>query len=218
MTAKDMQYDVRAKLNKLDSQKYRNLRVQEVDWKLNEAQLILINQMYKASNLKEINEVVVSNYDLGSYVDEGENVFSFQMPENYLHYISGHAYIKKHNCDFKRANLFQKQFYDVHVDSQFDSSSYEWREVMYSLSNNRLLAYTDGTFEIGNVHINYVRIPKRIVSLDEYNMPNGELVTYTDCELHVNLHNMLVDIAVMIIAGDLQMQDVTMKINKIKLN
>ena len=68
------------------------------------------------------------------------------------------------------------------------------------------------------MHINYVRIPKRIVSLDEYNMPNGELVTYTDCELHVNLHNMLVDIAVMIIAGDLQMQDVTMKINKIKLN
>lgn len=213
-----MQYDVRAKLNKLDSQKYRNLRVQEVDWKLNEAQLILINQMYKASNLKEINEVVVSNYDLGSYVDEGENVFSFQMPENYLHYISGYANIKKHNCDFKRANLFQKQFYDIHVDSQFDSSSYEWREVMYSLSNNRLLAYTDGTFEIGDVHINYVRIPKRIVSLDEYNMPNGELVTYTDCELHVNLHNMLVDIAVMIIAGDLQMQDVTMKINKIKLN
>jgi hypothetical protein len=38
MTAREMHYDFKQKLNKIDSQKHRNLKVPEIDWKLNEAQ------------------------------------------------------------------------------------------------------------------------------------------------------------------------------------
>ena len=42
MNAREMHYDFKQKLNKIDSQKYRNLLVPEIDWKLNEAQEVFV--------------------------------------------------------------------------------------------------------------------------------------------------------------------------------
>ena len=36
MTVQEMHYDFKMKLNKIDSEQYRNLRVPEIDWLLNE--------------------------------------------------------------------------------------------------------------------------------------------------------------------------------------
>ena len=37
MNIREMHYDFKQKLNKIDSEQYRNLKVPEIDWKLNEA-------------------------------------------------------------------------------------------------------------------------------------------------------------------------------------
>ena len=42
MNAREMHYDFKQKLNKIDSQKYRDLIVPEIDWKLNEAQEVFV--------------------------------------------------------------------------------------------------------------------------------------------------------------------------------
>ena len=42
MTIQEMHYDFKMKLNKIDSEQYRNLRIPEIDWKLNEALEIFI--------------------------------------------------------------------------------------------------------------------------------------------------------------------------------
>ena len=42
MDIRSLQYDFKQKLNKVDSQQYRNLKIPEIDWKLNEAADIYI--------------------------------------------------------------------------------------------------------------------------------------------------------------------------------
>ena len=42
MTIQEMHYDVKMKLNKVDSQQYRNLIIPQVDWILNEAQELFV--------------------------------------------------------------------------------------------------------------------------------------------------------------------------------
>jgi hypothetical protein len=117
-----------------------------------------------------------------------------------------------------RADLIPKQHIDIHVDSELDSSSFEWRQVNYNFSEGYMLMYANNTFNVVQAHITYIRLPKRIVSLPSYKLPNGETVTYQDCELHESLHNEIVDLAVLIASTDLQMKDINIKEQKVKLN
>ena len=45
MTIQEMHYDVKMKLNKIDSQQYRNLIVPQIDWILNEAQELFVKMI-----------------------------------------------------------------------------------------------------------------------------------------------------------------------------
>jgi len=47
MTIKEMHYDFKKKLNKVDSQQYKNLLVPEIDWTLNEAQELFVKMVAK---------------------------------------------------------------------------------------------------------------------------------------------------------------------------
>lgn len=238
MTAKDMQLDVRMKLNKLDSQKYRELQVQEVDWKLYEAELLIIKKYYDSMQFDRIMEVVVTEEQLFPSPAIVENICRFKLPLDFLHYISGHVLIFKNNCykivDVEssaeilalpkpetitvRADLIPKSFVDIHVDSVLDSSSFEWRQVNFNFAGNDMLLYIDDSFSVVRPHITYIRKPARIVSLPSYQLPGGEILTYKDCELHESLHNEIVDLAVLIASTDLQMKDIQSKENKVKLN
>ncbi len=63
MNIKEMHYDFKQKLNKIDSQQYRNLRVPEIDWKINEAYEVFV---------KSIAEPRVNNhlgFDVESAID-----------------------------------------------------------------------------------------------------------------------------------------------------
>ena len=42
MTTREMHYDIKFKLNKIDSQQNKNLKIPEIDWVINEANEILI--------------------------------------------------------------------------------------------------------------------------------------------------------------------------------
>ena len=56
MSVKDMHYDFKTKLNKLDSNLYRNLQIPEIDRKLNEAMFIFIKSIAepRASYFQEL--------------------------------------------------------------------------------------------------------------------------------------------------------------------
>jgi len=49
-----MHYDLKVKLNKVDSQQYRNLLIPEIDWALNEAQNIFIKNIAEPRKMQQM--------------------------------------------------------------------------------------------------------------------------------------------------------------------
>jgi hypothetical protein len=231
MTIKEMQFDVKMKLNKVDSQSYRNLKVPEIDWALNEALELFIKMVAfpriktrlgfenVQRNTDNIRTLVVSSGVLPITGD----VFPITGPLNYWHFISGNVTMTKDNCT-AQARIKIRQHDDEFESSPFDKSSFEWRTVNAVFNSDGLSFFTDGTFTITNAEIQYVRRPAYIHNAEDYaggtyNLPSGvTLVGTQDCELPMETHREIVDIAVLILSGQLQTSDYQLKFSKLNFN
>lgn len=225
-----MQYDFKTKLNKIDSQQYRNLRIPEIDWKLNEAQELFVkivaqprlrtNLGFETSQrtIDDIRTIVVKDY-CSSVVD---NVAT--LPENYWHFLSGKAVMDKDNCLGFRGTVKIRQHDDEFEKSPFDCSSFEWREVNAVFFDGGLKLYDDGTFVNQEFCMSYLKKLSYIHNAEDfgagsYKLPSGLLLTGSlDCELPDHTHREIVDIAVALASGDLQNPDHQNKLQKLNLN
>ena len=106
MDIKSMHYDFKRKLNKIDSQQYRNLQVPEIDWILNEAISVFIDiiaknrvpSLYKGfehtlKNTDDIRTMVVTDHS-SVFSDNGDGTYDVTLPDNYLYFENGTAIIK----------------------------------------------------------------------------------------------------------------------------
>ena len=222
MTVQDMHYDLKKKLNKVDSQQYRNLLIPELDWALNEAMEIFIKLVaqprYKTQmgfetaqrTIDDIRTIVVHESPLPV-------VSNFVvLPADYWHFLNATVSMTKGVCS-STGRIFVRQHDDNFETSPFDKSSFEWKTINCVFTEDGMRLYTDGTFTIDNLKINYIRTPKRI-AISNYNLLDGAAVVKQDCELSSVYHNQIVDIAVALAAGNLQMPDVNYKIQKISFN
>lgn len=235
MTIADMQYDFKDKLNKIDSQKYRNLRIQEVDWTLNEAQEILIKtiaeprfnpQLGVELNQRSIDDlytIVVEKYN-AVIVPFGDN-YSYRvvLPDNYWFLLNTDAIGVKGTCT-SSLKCIPRKHDEQPEDSPFDRSSFEWQETNFRHYQSGIRFFTDGTFTINNVYLDYILKPPYIhyasgVVGSSYNLPDGTTLSGTqDCILPQGIHRELVDVAVLIATGKLQMSDYQVKQAKVKMN
>lgn len=239
MNIREMHYDFKQKINKIDSQKYRNLRIPEIDWKLNEAinvfvkiiaeprlrnnlgfeinqrtiddiRTLVINQSFKLSNC-----VTTVAYDDMSFLAE--------LPEDYLFYVSSSVSATKGNCKNVNIRTKLRQHDDEHEESLFDSSSFEWREVNMRFFEKGVRLFTDGTFNIEAWCVNYIRKPVFVHNAEQYinntyNLLDGTALTGSQsCDLPEHTHREIVDLAVLIATGDMQIPDYNVKQAKIKL-
>lgn len=219
MTIKDMHYDFKKKLNKIDSQQNRNLRVPEIDWTLNEAQELFVKMIAfpRASRhlglevsqrtIDDIRTIVVEDECIS--VGEDGNV---TLPENYLHLVTGRALMSKGDCeDVKSRPILVRRHNEEFQDSVFDISSFEWREVNAVFHEDGIRVFDDGTFTITKLCIDYIRKFKYIHNAEDfragtYNLPSGQTLTgHQNSELPESTHREIVDLAVMIASGELQL-------------
>lgn len=233
MDVRGMHYDIKQKINKVDSQQYRNLRVPEIDWKLNEGVDIFIksvaeprinNHLGFEVNQRTIDDIrtLVKN-DVS--LTESQTLY-FDLPNDYMFFVSGHVILEREGCEKDRvARLIIRQHDDRHEESPFDKSSYEWKEVNGRFVGNQIRLFTDDTFTIKELRIDYIRKHAYIHNAQDflpggtYNLPDGTTLTGSqDCELPEHTHREIVDIAVLIITGELQIPDYQIKQAKINLN
>lgn len=231
MTIQDMHYDFKTKLNKIDSQQYRNLRIPEIDWKLNEAQELFVklvaNPRLKSGlgfetsqrTIDDIRSIVVDNYTRN--VDANGVVI---LPADYWSFISAKTTMTKGVCTGFEASIRIKQHDDEYEKSPFDSSSFEWREVNGVFINEGLKLFTDGTFVNNVATISYIKKLEYInysegFGSGSYNLPNGDVLAgNVNCTLPIHTHREIVDIAVLIATADLQLPDWEQKQAKVNLN
>lgn len=239
MTVQEMHYDFKMKLNKIDSEQYRNLRVPEIDWLLNEAQEFFIKSIafprvpnhlgFETSQrtIDDIRTIVVDNKQLEKDLINSEDKQKvFILPTDYMFYISAKVTVSKAQCGLKEVRLLIKQHDDKFEESPFDNSSFEWGDINATFDSKGLRVYSDGTFDVENVKLNYIKEPAYIHNASDFK-PEGQykslktglnLTGRQNCELPSQTHREIVDIAVMLASSNLDMQNIQIKQGKLNLN
>lgn len=230
MTIKDMHYDFKKKLNKVDSQQNRNLLIPEIDWALNEALEIYVKIIAQPRiksyfgfevnqrSIDDIRTLVVNNQCLNVI----NNVVA--LPVNYWHYIKGNITMSKGSCTNVKGNFHLRQHDDDFENSPFDKSSFEWRSVNGVFFEGGIKVYDDGTFTNNQLCISYIKKHPYIHNAQDfrtgtYKLPSGIILTGTaNCILPEHTHREIVDIAVLLVTGEIQGQDYQIKLNKLNLN
>lgn len=252
MNIEEMHIDFKRKLNKVDSEKYRNFRPQEIDLYLNEAQEILIKQKldrfevtqkliddlrpllvkHEEDTNQPLTPTVVGNSYIFDLTGLG-TVGSYTPSEyKYLYHIRSIVTATKDACGEKDLIIRITQSDDLSeaLVSKFYSPSYEWREAPGVFSDNKLYVYSDGTFTITELKLDYIKRPVRMANPNAiknssgtiigYNYPDGTAAVQTDCEIQSTFFcREVVDEAIKIAMIDLgdnrfQLSDFKTKINK----
>lgn len=231
----NMHYDFKMKLNKGDSQKWRNLKIQEIDWKLNEALQLYVKTIaeprFRDTLGLEINQRIID--DLRPILKEGVEVnttsfdsttYNITLPDDYWYMASTSAIGSKNPCIGVKLKCNEREHNDQFEDSPFDNSNFEWRETNFVYHSGGMRFFTDGTFSVDKAIIDYLLEPSYIhfaegLGSDGYQLPDGtQLTGKQSAPFSSTVCREIVDIAVAITAGDLQMSDLQVKLMKMRLN
>ena len=228
MTVQDMHYDFKMKFNKIDSQKNRNLRIQEIDWLLNEAEGIFVKlvaypRMFTHLGF-EVNQR--STEDIREVIEKENIVVTNSQvifPSNYQYFLKGVCYITKGKCKNKKASFIPIQYDDSVENSTYSKSDFDWREVVGRF-NNQGIELLVNDFVVEAFKLNYIRKRPYIffptgTSQGTYTLPSGVVLTENqNCELSEITHSEIVDIAVMLAAGKIQASDFQIRMAKLSVN
>jgi hypothetical protein len=225
MTVQSMHYDFKQKLNRMDSQKYRDMVVPEIDWKLNEAQEVFVkiiaqprvaSQIGFESNQRTIDDIRVLVVEQvkgkGSnpvLYNDGDKSYISKLPTDYAYYVNGSLTAQKETC-IDSLGLREVQHDDEAESSMFDISNFFWRIANIRFNGDGIRVYTGGgDFIPLELNIDYIRQPRLIYNAADWDAVNGyfldgvQLKGTQDCELPSILHKEIVDLAVFIASGDL---------------
>lgn len=222
MDIKAMHYDFKKKLNKIDSQQYKNLKIPEIDWVLNDAVEIFVkniaqprksNQLGFETNqrtIDDIRSIVVDQDDVNPIVVTNDIA---TLPTDYWFHASSYVKMTKGDCSGIRATVFIRQHDDDVENSAFDNSSFEWRTVNARFYENGIKFIKDSDFTIDEFFMSYIRKMEYMHNAEDfgsdqmYTLPSGDVLVGTqDCELPSGTHREIVDIAVLITTGELESQ------------
>lgn len=237
MTIREMHYDYKQKLNKIDSQQYRNLRVPEIDWKLNEAIGLFIKIVAEPKHesmlgfeksqrtIDDIRTLVVNQEALLLSPNTMDDTVIATLPADYQYFIGvDKLMLEKGPCVIRAEKIYVRQHDDDFELSPFDKSSFKWREANITFYEEGIRIFTGGEFTVQSFSINYIKEHPFVHNAADftggtYNDLNGNALTGTqDCILPNQTHSEIVDIAVAITTGDLQMPDIQTKFGKLGLN
>lgn len=225
MTIQEMEYDVKFKLNKVDSNAFRGLKIPEIDWKLNEAQDIYINNAIASKRQNglafEINERITG--DIAPLVVKATILPAgnlIKLPSNYRNFVKADILVKKGDCQLLN-KVWLVQHEDISEYDYFSQPSFEWQEANGYFETGGLVVQADGTIQ--SAELVYVRKPKYMhnaIGFDPagYRLPSGELLQgVQNSELPAQTHREIVDIAVSLIATELELPTAGAHIQKLTL-
>ena len=209
----NMHYDFKTKLNRLDGNFNRELKIPEIDRKLNEAItiFILITAEPKFKKFFGI-ETSESNFEdiRPLVVNEAETQISgnvVQFPSDYMFYLNSYAIGKKDNCTAKFDTVYS-QYDDRTPTSEFYKTDFDWRELVIRFSKDGIKLYNDD-IEIISFYLSYIKKHPYIHYAEGFNaggykLPSGETLTGTvNPILPEHTLSRVVDIAVLLATSDL---------------
>lgn len=230
MEIEEQHYDFKMKLNKIDSQQYRNLIIPQIDWLLNEAQELFVKMVAQPRIAIHYGYEIGTRtlMDIRTVVVEGEEIIPISnivtLPEIFWIYVSSYCRIRKGDCEQNSLNTYIRQHDDDFENSYFDRSSFEWKTVNAVFNQNGIKLYSKD-FEVTKFYLTYIKKLKYIHDAKDfqngsYKLPGNSvpLSGSENCELPEHTHREIVDIAVLLATGQLQIPDYQIKKDKLSLN
>ena len=233
-----MHYQFKVSMDRVDSASNSDFLPGEIDWLLNEAQDIFIEQRYsKFSNPKKngfeetqkrIDDLstLVINFPLQPALTPvlSNGVYTLDLSTlafDYLHLISLSCVTTKDNCTFDTPMKFMPHDkITIALRDPFNSPSSD--AVLYNLARNAnnttsLYIYA-GDYTVSAVKVEYLKKPSRI-SVGNYKYIDGVIYPPATSELPSAVHREIVDIACQIAAGNIAVpQYVELKNQKVFYN
>lgn len=94
------------------------------------------------------------------------------------------------DCKFT-SEYSQSDDLDSDLDNPNAKPNFEWREVLHRIAQDKIIAYTDGTFTLDRADIDYLRYPKAL-DIAGYEHFDGSPSKDVNCELPEFLHKDIV--------------------------
>ena len=230
MTIEQQHYDFKMKLNKIDSQQYRNLIIPQIDWLLNEAQELFVKMVSSPRIATQYGYEIGTRtlMDIRSIVVEDEEILPdddiVELPKEFWIYVSSYCRMFKNGCEQDSLKTYIRQHDEDFENSYFDKSSFTWKTVNGVFNEQGIKLYIKD-FKVIKFYLSYIRKLNYIHNAKDfrggsYTLP-GESVPLegsVNCELPESTHREIVDIAVLLATGQLQIPDYQIKKDKLSLN
>jgi len=230
-----MHYDFKQKLNKLDSNAYRGMKIPEIDRKLNEGLQLFIalvaeprirNQMgveISQRNIDDLSPIIVNDELLtGFSIDAGISK-TYLLPNDYAYYLSADIIAEKGTCTGRKMDVTVVRHNDNTENLEFNKSSFEWGEINIRFYKDGIKVFLSD-FDITSFKLNYIKEHPYIhdaedFSVSGYELPDGtELTEYQDCLLPARVHPEIVDLAVLLTTTDLNLpMSLKLKLNNLTI-
>jgi len=140
--------------------------------------VVLLLERKNDDTLREIQKLLIQNKKLTVSEDLTDRVI-FELPSDYLEISS--SYIKASRGKCKGKKIFLWEIKDPNYNQVFSNShlkpSFEYEEVPYIISDNKLVVFKDETFSINDAFLSYYKYPKKIdiagyISIDNQTSTN----------------------------------------------
>lgn len=108
------------------------------------------------------------------YSSNSKEKYDFKLPEDYFDLADVRANAQKGKCS-DSINLYELRTENLNevLSDEYTKPSFEWREALYTVNSNNLSIYTDKSFKVSEILLNYYRYPNQIKLIDEEN-PESE--------------------------------------------
>lgn len=222
MTIEEIHFNVKLRASRMDTHFNREFTPAEIDEILNSAQLKLVNRIFNGITLTRegmedtqqvsdmLSTLVVSSPDLQpplspSFISNNTSIFKLSDTiYPYKQYLR--SYVESEDCPNKiiDVNITPQDYLTVALKTVYKKPSLRWSRCIGTFSkevdDRRIIIYTNGEFKASKLYLTYLKQPN-LVTIGGYTDIQGNLKVKTECELPVDMHDRLVDEAVVLLQG-----------------
>jgi len=211
-------YKIDQKLNKLSTNEYQQIQLEDKILALNEGQIKLVKQKLDGGPTPStlgLDAFRKRYEDLQKLIENYENHPLSLVPTNpqlnqftadltgitpaYMFYIDSYVLANKGRCTDRiiwiNRELTKHGDIPVYINNTHYKPSFEYQETFNNINTNQIMVYSDGTFTPTTLYLSYLRYPQYIDKAGYVHFDGTDSVD-SDCELALYLEDELVDLVV----------------------
>jgi len=191
MTTEEVHIKIKNILNKLDSHDYDNIESWQINSAFNIAQLTWVRRnLHGANYFREgdesskirIDDFQVLLHDVDLSLQKKDKYYeAYPLPANYFMFKRLDVKAKKGCCDEQDMIVYLAEHANISLilNDDFRKPSFEWRETICTLKENKIQIWTNNEFDISKATLVYYILPPEIRLAGAYDINTQQIATTT---------------------------------------